>query len=137
LHDVFLRDAELTGGSVGCERNIELTQNFRRPLVHLAPRDESALPGARADENVLGDGEIVEHHAFLVDDVDAELACVLRIVNPNATSVEHDLAAIGLMHAAQDLHQRRFAGAVFANQGRDLARIQREIGVTQRMRAAE
>ena len=52
-------------------------------------------------------------------------------------AVEQDLAAIGLMHAAEDLHERRLAGAVLADQRRDLARIQLEVRVAQRARAAE
>jgi hypothetical protein len=41
------------------------------------------------------------------------------------------------MHAGDDLHQRRFAGAVFADEAVDFARTEREIDIAQRVNAAE
>ena len=45
-----------------------------------------------------------------------------------------DLAGVGLQRARQDLHQRRFAGAVRAHQRDDLAARNDEIGAVERPR---
>ena len=50
---------------------------------------------------------------------------------------QQDLAAIGLMDAGDDLDQRRFAGAVLAEQGVDLAGIEGERDVLERLRGVE
>ena len=48
-----------------------------------------------------------------------------------------DFAVIGAVRidAAQHLHQRRFAGAVFADDGVDLARADIQIDIVQRLHA--
>src|SRR4051795_11547334 len=57
---------------------------------------------------------------------------------PHRLAVDADFAAgIGPVGARQNLHQRRFAGAVLAHQGMDLAGINREIHVAQRLDAEE
>ena len=50
---------------------------------------------------------------------------------------EEDLAAVGLVDAGHDLDQRRFAGAVLAEQRVDLARIERERHVLERLGRVE
>ena len=47
------------------------------------------------------------------------------------------LAAIGLLHARDDLHQRGFARAVLAHQQMDLARFDGEVAPAQRRHASE
>src|SRR3990172_5842938 len=42
-------------------------------------------------------------------------------------AVEHDFALGGLLHAVENLHQRRLAGAVLAHQGMNLAPLHREV----------
>ena len=50
---------------------------------------------------------------------------------------QQDFAAIGLVDAGDDLDERRFAGAVFAEQGVDLAGIEGQRDVLQRLRGVE
>ena len=58
---------------------------------------------------------------MLVDHLDAERARDGRVVRFDRVAVAQDLAAVGLHRAVDDLHQRRFAGAVFAEHGMDFA----------------
>ena len=46
---------------------------------------------------------------------------------PHGLPIEPDLAGVGRQHAAQDVHQRGFARAVFADQRVDLARPNAEV----------
>ncbi len=50
---------------------------------------------------------------------------------------QHDPAGIRLMHAREDLHERRLAGAVLAHQPVHLAAEQLDVAVLERMHGAE
>ena len=52
-------------------------------------------------------------------------------------AVDPQMAGIGLVDSAQDLHQGRFARAVFARQRDDLARTHLEVDTLQRHHAGE
>jgi hypothetical protein len=52
------------------------------------------------------------------------------------TAVEHDVAGRRRDHTGQDLHQRRLAGAVLAEQRGDLAAMDIEIDALERVDAA-
>ena len=60
--------------------------------------------------------EVLKHHGY------AERTRLLRIADLHRPPVEQDAAGIGLDRTIDDLHQRRFAGAVFAQNRMDLAR---------------
>jgi hypothetical protein len=71
------------------------------------------------------------HHA------DAAIEGVARRAQADGLAAQNHLALIVGVHAGDDLHQRALAGAVFADQGVDLALFQGEIHALQRMHAAE
>ena len=52
-------------------------------------------------------------------------------------AVDRDLARVGGLHAGDRLDQRRLAGAVVADEGDDLAGIELEVGVDERLDLAE
>ena len=58
---------------------------------------------------------------------------------PALLALEDDLALVGAVRvdAREHLHQRRLAGAVLAADGVDLARLDREVDVAQRLDAGE
>ena len=58
---------------------------------------------------------MLEHHA------DAVIDGFARIGEGDGAPLKAQFAAIGLLDAEQDLHQRGLAGAVFAHNGMDLA----------------
>jgi len=63
------------------------------------------------DGEVVGEHEVLEHHADTgLDGLDRALQCGLR-------AVDRDRALVGLLHPVEDLHQRRLAGTVLADDG--------------------
>ena len=59
------------------------------------------------------------------------------LANWQRLAVDRDLARVGPMHAAENADQRRFAGAVLADQRVDFARHHVEIDAVERARRAE
>ena len=58
---------------------------------------------------------------------DAVVKGRLYRVNANGLSVDQQLPRVWLLHAGQDLHQRAFAGSVFANQRQNFAVPERQV----------
>ena len=77
--------------------------------------------------DVFGDGQRLEQRKMLEHHADAELARRTRAGDAHRLSLPDDLAAGRREHAEQHLDQRRFAGAVFAEQRMDFARPDIEI----------
>ena len=75
--------------------------------------------------------EVLEHHA------DAKLLGRTRAADPDRRAVPAYFAGIGLKRAEQHLHQRRLAGAVFAEQRVDLALADRQVDVVASLQRAE
>ena len=53
----------------------------------------------------------------------------MRALEVHRSSGHQDLAGIALIGAGQDLHQRRLAGRVVADEAEDLARVERQIDI--------
>ena len=58
-----------------------------------------------------------------MDKSNAMLQGIRRRLKRNALAVQQDLALIRMMDAAENIHQGRFAGAVFTEQRADLAAV--------------
>ena len=84
---------------------------------HVEPRHEVELLEDRGDAGRLGLARAGEAHRRAVD----------RGSSPSS----------GAMHAGEDVHQRRLAGAVLAEERVDLAGLQVEVDAAQRLDAAE
>ena len=65
-----------------------------------------------AEDDVLEDGEVVGEHEVLEHHADAGLDRVGRRVQGDLLAVDLDRARVRRLHAVEDLHQRRLAGAV-------------------------
>ena len=98
----------------------------RQPLQLGARRGEalarSSGAALGAEHDVLQHGEILHQHEMLVHHADAvrrwrRAGCAMRTGLPSM----QDLAAVGLVEAVEDAHQRRFAGAVLADDAGDRA----------------
>ena len=86
-------------------------------------------PGAgagtfQAQADIFGDGQIGEQRRLLIDAGDAELVGEGGGQFFDAGAGDFNGPAIRLMRAADDFDERGFAGAVFAEQGVDLAGLQ-------------
>src|SRR6267142_898854 len=53
-------------------------------------------------------------------------------MNRDRLTIDHDRTLVGLIHAADDLHQRRLAGAVLANQGDHFTAIDLQVDFIER-----
>ena len=102
-------------------------------MVDEGPEDQRLA----AKEDVLGRGQFGNQIEFLVDDRDAGALGVLNAREANRRALDPDLAVIVDVHAGEDLHQCRFAGAVLAHEGVDFAAPQVEVDVAQRRHAGE
>ena len=71
------------------------------------------------------------HHA------DTEGERVMRVAKPHLAAFDQHLTLKIMMHAGDDLHQRRFSSAVLANQAMNLAARHVEIHITQGGNAAK
>ena len=68
-----------------------------------------------AEDDVLEDGEVVGEHEVLVHHADAGVDRVGGGAERHFLAVDPDHALVGALHPVQDLHQRRLAGAVLAD----------------------
>ncbi len=106
--------------------------------VHAAPIDQQTEASRLvADEDVLGHAAFGDQVDFLVDRAHAPALRVARRGEGDRLAVEVDRALVERMKAGQHLDQRRFAGAVLADQAMYLAGAQRQRDVAQRTHHAE
>ena len=92
-----------------------------------APLQERLILGA--EDDVLYDGEIFDQHEMLVDHADAERDGVVRRLDRDGFAADFDLAAVGLVKAVEDRHQRRLARAVLSDDAADGAALDGQIDV--------
>ena len=105
---------------------------------HAPPLHEAEAVGRLlAEKDVLGDRQVGHDAQLLMHHADAGRKRVARRAETGFPPVEHEAAGELRMHAGDDLHQRAFAGAVFADETMDLAGEQREVDPAQRLDTAE
>ena len=97
---------------------------FFRQVDDLFPRllllQEAHFVRLDAEDDVVEDGEAFDQLEVLVDHADAERVGVVRVADLDLAAVLVDLAFLRLVKAEEDAHERRFACAVFTEQGVDL-----------------
>ena len=114
-------------------RRVELEAVFLGQLAYLL-NELAALyrqPALQAERYVLGGREHLDELVVLVDHADAELERLLRRAYRDLLAVYGDAALVGVVYPREDVHQRRLAAPVFAEQREDLppADIQRDVMV--------
>ena len=105
------------------ERQAVVARHLRQPRRH----GRKALAAVEAERDVLGDGQVLEQREMLEHHADAERARLRRAGELDRLALPAHLAGARLDQAVDDLHQRRLAGAVLAEQRVDLAGIEVEI----------
>ena len=104
---------------------VDLQAVFFRELLDLPARflalDEAELRRLGAEDNVVEHGEHVDELEVLVHHADAERGGIIGIVDLDGLAVFADLARLRLVQAEEHAHERGFSGAVFTEQGVDLA----------------
>ena len=122
----------------GVEPNAELLEHGGRLAAHPPAVDAAeALERLRADEDVLGDGQVGEERRLLEDDRDPGGLRLLGVVEDRLLAVEDEPAGVGPVDAGEDLDERRLAGAVLADEAVHLAGEERDVAVLERVDGAE
>ena len=124
----------------------EFHPRLRVDVLAQAPQQRAGLrvqrrvvhPAARAGrvdlrhEDVLGHRGIRAQRDFLVDQPDAQPHRVGRPLHVDRVAAQEDRAFVRRMDAVDDLHQRRLARPVLADECDDLAAVDGEVDVGQR-----
>jgi hypothetical protein len=105
----------------------------RTPAVDAA----EALERLHPDEDVLGDAQVGKERRLLEDDRDPGGLRLLRVVEDRFLSVEHEPPGVGTMNTGEDLHERRLARTVLADEAVDLAAEQLDVAVLESVHSAE
>ena len=95
------------------------------------------MHGLGREHDVLGDRHHRDQHEVLVHHADAVLDRRLGRAELGRLAVDPDLALVRLVEAVDDVHQRRLAGAVLAEQRVHLALAQVEVDAVVRDDAGE
>ena len=90
-----------------------------------------------AEHDVLRDGHHGNEHEMLVHHADAGMDGIARRVEAHGLAVQEDLSGIGPIEPVEDVHQRRLAGAVLAEQRVHLTAPDVEADVVVRYDAGE
>src|SRR5580692_10477122 len=110
-------------------RNVEadLSKHGARIAHEFAATDRAdARARQTACENILSDRLIRELTQLLVDNDDPGIQGVSGVMGSESLAPQLDRSLIRLMDAGQDLHERRFAGAVLADDAEHFALIERQ-----------
>jgi hypothetical protein len=102
-----------------------------------SPRAEAQARPLGAEGEVLGRGQLGDDGEVLVHHADAQAARLGGVARSDGATVEANLAGVGLGQAVENVHQRRLAGAVLAQEGVNLAAAQIEAHARQRLQRAE
>ena len=90
-----------------------------------------------ADKDVLGHGQFIKQHRFLMDGGDACLPRRLRGREMGFYAIDQNLAVIGLIDAGQDLDDGGFARTILADQRGDLTGVKVDLHPVQRPHAGK
>jgi hypothetical protein len=136
-HHLLRRGREIMQRAAHVDRNAEPGQQRRRLLVHPRPVEQPEAAFLAAEADVLGDRAIADEIDLLIDRADSGVLAGERGSNLERSPGERHLAGVTAVIAGENLDERRFAGAVLADQRVHLARRHREFGVGERGDAGE
>jgi hypothetical protein len=139
-HELALGRAQPGHGGRGIEPDAEGLEQLGGAAVQLGEAHDRATAQAGVpDEHVLGDAEVLQGLDLLGHEGDAVPARVGRGPERDPPPVQQHVAVVASVRvdAVEDLHQRRLAGAVVAEQRVDLAAADREVDAAQRLEAGK
>jgi len=131
--ELLFAHAEPPDGRGGIDGDAEAVEQRASVAVHARPVDEPAAGRRGAEEDILGDGHLIDECELLIDDRDPGALGVGDAVKGRGLAVDEEFAlvtAVGVQ-AAQELDQRGFARAVFPAERVDFAGAQVEGDVAQ------
>src|SRR5690606_25068592 len=122
LYQLLMRLRQRGNRHAWVDRVVHHVQMLDRRLAGCAPVDGQTARDVRAEHDVFRDRQVWDEVKLLGRDGDAGPLGVYRRMEDNVLAVSQKLPFRGRQLAAEDVHQRRLAGAVFADDGVDLAR---------------
>ena len=135
---LLLRDGEGTDQAIQLHVKVDLGEGLLGDLAHALLVHQLVARGQLGVERqVLHDRQVREDGEILIDDLNAHVDGFQRRDFGIGLSIKLDVAAIGLVHAADDLDDGRFSAAVFAGKAVHLAGLDFQRHVLQRLDSAE
>ena len=118
---------------------MDLLQFLGRGGIHARLGDQAEAQELllAAEKDVLGDGQGRQDRLLLEDHGDAGIEGLARRSDVDRLAVDQNVALVGLIDAVQHLEQRGLAGAVLADEADDLALVDGEADIVQRLHAGE
>src|SRR5207245_2075825 len=128
LNALLLADGELIDAGRGLDIEPQLLREQQDPLRRLGEVEDLADANDLLSENdVLGDREDRDQHEVLVHHADPACDRVGGVADRHGPAVDADLAFVRRDEAVEDVHERRLARAVLAEQRVDLAFAEVEV----------
>ncbi len=112
-------------------------QHGARVLFQLAVVDDAEAVRFAPQEDVLHHRALRQQVKLLIDDADAGVLRLRRVVEDDRRAVEQDGPAVRPIGPGQHLHQRALARAVLADDGVNFAGIERHRHVVERQHTGE
>jgi hypothetical protein len=138
LGALLLPDRDVLDERVRVDREVEALRELPDALRRLVEVEENPGPlRLGGEDDVLGDRHHRDQHEVLVHHPDPVVDRLARRVDPHRLALDQDLALVGVVEPVEDVHQRRLAGAVLAEERVDLAAPELEIDVVVREDARE
>src|SRR6202166_3130707 len=132
-----MADRQILDLAADVDVDVDRRKPGARLLAHRALVEAAGAHDLTPEEQVGGDAQARNEVQLLIDRGDAGGLGFARILEAHRLPRDRDLAIVRRMYARKDVHQRRLAGAVFAEQRMDFAAVQREIDASQRLCAAK
>ena len=136
LHRLLRGQGESSGRGTHVEPDAQARQDLLGLRVHAPPVGQQSLL-AVGDEDVLGHVQVREQQRLLVDGGQPGRLRLLRVGQVDRLPLDEDLSRVALHDPGQDLDQGRLAGAVLPHQRVDLACVEPQRHVVQRLRHVE
>ena len=139
LDQLLLADTEVLDLGERVLRETDPREELDGLPVGAVPADDAVRGRLVAEEDVLGDRQLGDQGELLVDDHDPGGLALPDVLELDDLSLEDDVAVIGPVRvdAAEHLHQRRLAGAVLPADRVDVAAVDGEADVAERLNARE
>jgi hypothetical protein len=129
LDSLLLSDRDVLDLRVRVDVELEPLREVVHSSLGAVRVEQDALPRLVGEDDVLGDGHHRDEHEVLVHHADAGGDRGVRRVDLDRPAVEQDLPLVLRVEAVEDVHERRLARAVLAEQRVHLAFAQVEVDV--------
>ena len=138
LDQLPLAERQAVDLSVGIDVGADqVVQQRARLGAHRVPLQETAVVQQMRQMDVLGDRQVAEQAQLLVDGADPKVVGIVGRKCEIARTPKQNFSGVGRYEPTQDVLERRFAGAILADQHHDLTSVNGETNVAQHRHTGE